>query len=39
MDSYARRIDGWHEASASGTPSFATLGAEKRQPCRRWLRE
>ena len=40
MDSlYGIRIAGWHEASASGTPSFATLGAEKRQPCRRWLRE
>jgi excisionase family DNA binding protein len=36
---YGSRIAGWHEASASGTPSFATLGTEKRQPCRRRIRE
>jgi hypothetical protein len=36
---YGTRIAGWHEASASGTPSFATLGTEKREPCARPLRE
>jgi len=37
--SYAGRTDGWHEASASGMPSLGILAAEKRQPCRWWLRE
>jgi hypothetical protein len=37
--SYACRTQGWHEASASGTPSFGILDAEKRQPCRWGLRE
>jgi hypothetical protein len=37
--SYAGRTQGWHEAGASGTPSFGILAAEKRQPCRWGLRE